>query len=364
MKAGRRIALYLLLLQGALSPAQLLGQDMAELDRCLLERLRAAPGNTTVADLRQECEHALGEAAAAGELAQAPETSVSESVSTLAAEPATEPHTVPRPTPLERRHSSELALRENPFAITAHRPNYFALAAYSAHTNPDPFRQQFNDSGLVQDNVETRFQLSLKTALAEGLFGGRADLLAAYTNRSFWQLYNKGLSAPFRETDHEPEVWISFASDWKYFGWRYANTALGYAHQSNGQGGSLSRSWNRLYAKLIFERGDAAVSLKPWWRIPESEEDDDNPDITDFMGYGEIVGSWRLDRHVFSIMLRNHLESDFSKGTTEVSWSFPLGSYPYFKGYLQLFNGYGESLIDYNRQNTTIGVGFSLTDWL
>jgi phospholipase A1 len=67
---------------------------------------------------------------------------------------------------------------------------------------------------------------------------------------------------------------------------------------------------------------------------------------------------------VFSAMSRNNLESGFSKGAVELGWSFPLGSYPYLKGYVQYFYGYGESLIDYNERVNRIGVGFALTDWL
>lgn len=64
------------------------------------------------------------------------------------------------------------------------------------------------------------------------------------------------------------------------------------------------------------------------------------------------------------MMFRNVVESGFEKGTVELSWSFPLGSYPYFRGYVQFFNGYGQSLIDYNQHVNSIGIGLSLTDYL
>ncbi len=66
----------------------------------------------------------------------------------------------------------------------------------------------------------------------------------------------------------------------------------------------------------------------------------------------------------FSLMTRNNLESGFSRGAVELGWSFPLFKYPYLKGYLQYFSGYGESLIDYDRYVNTIGVGLVFTDIL
>ncbi|MCB1788057.1 MAG: phospholipase A, partial [Gammaproteobacteria bacterium] len=69
-------------------------------------------------------------------------------------------------------------------------------------------------------------------------------------------------------------------------------------------------------------------------------------------------------QHVFSAMSRNNIESGFSRGAVELAWSFPLGDYPYLKGYVQYFSGYGESLIDYDQYVHRIGFGLALTDWL
>ena len=54
----------------------------------------------------------------------------------------------------------------------------------------------------------------------------------------------------------------------------------------------------------------------------------------------------------------------FERGAFELGWSFPLWKYPYLKGYIQYFSGYGESLIDYNQHVNKVGIGFALSDWL
>jgi phospholipase A1 len=89
---------------------------------------------------------------------------------------------------------------------------------------------------------------------------------------------------------------------------RVRTLTLGFNHQSNGRSEPLSRSWNRIVGNVGLERGNFTLLLNTWYRIPEDEEDDDNPDIEDYPGYGE-------------------------------------------------------SLVDYNHSSNRIGIGFILRDW-
>lgn len=252
-----------------------------------------------------------------------------------------------------------------PFTLMSHRNNYILLGAHNFQGwNTADYQDAFELDELDADNTEVQFQLSIKTPLAVDLFNQRIDLFAAYTVRSFWQFYNSDVSSPFRETNHEPEFWLQVRSDWEIFGFQNNVSAIGLNHTSNGRGGALSRSWNRIYAAIAFERGNLVFMLRPWIRIEEDSEDDDNPDITDYYGHGELWVAYKYNNHIFSLMSRNNLESGFSRGAVELGWSFPFFRYPFLKGYIQYFSGYGESLIDYNQYVNRIGFGLQLTDIL
>jgi phospholipase A1 len=187
--------------------------------------------------------------------------------------------------------------------------------------------------------------------------------------KSFWQILNGDISRPFRETNHEPELFYTLTSSQEYFGFCKPAIQVGFSHQSNGRGGEFSRSWNRLYLDFILPQGDFTFHIKPWYRLPEKSEaykgdpyGDDNFDISSYMGYGELSGQWKInDGNTIDIVLRNN----HNRGAVELDWTFHLfwlrEDSP-IKGYLQYFNGYGESMIDYNSSVNRIGIGIRLID--
>ncbi len=265
---------------------------------------------------------------------------------------------------VDERLRHESAVATNPWVITPHRPNYLLPLTYNSSVNNAPF-ESFNEEFKT---TEVKFQISFKFPVIRNLFSKRAHVFFAYTNQSYWQLYSENLSSPFRETSHEPEIFLLIRNDWEIFGWRNSAFLFGYLHQSNGRPVPLSRSWNRLYATFVFDRGNWLVSFKPWLRIWEKDktdpleaDGDDNPDILDFMGYAETRLMYKKNNRVFTIMSRNNLSSD-GLGAIELTYSFTL--YANLKGYVQYFNGYGESLIDYNARSNRIGIGIAISDWL
>lgn len=259
---------------------------------------------------------------------------------------------------LDKRIEHERLSQDNPFVLTSHKPTYLLPFTY----NSRPQREPGSEAGDEPDRLETKFQFSLKFSVWRNIFGDNGHLSLAYTQQAYWQAYNHAVSSPFRETNHEPEAMLHFYNDFGLLGLRNRMLILGYVHQSNGRANDVSRSWNRLYANFILERRNLVISLKPWYRIPESEAEDDNPDIEDYLGHGELVLSYESERHVYSLMFRNNLKSGDNRGALQLDWSFPLKDR--IKGYFQYFNGYGESLIDYDRSVNRIGFGIMLNDWL
>ena len=248
--------------------------------------------------------------------------------------------------------------RRETFTLTARKPNYFLVTSMRT---PNQAPYELTGSADQLDNEEIKFQLSFQTKMADDLLGGNGDLWFGYTQVSFWQLFNGAISAPFRETNYEPEVYLSFLTRAELLGFKLRTVNAGFVHQSNGRAEPLSRSWNRVFADFQLLRGDFALSFKPWVRIKESPEEDNNPDIENYLGRYELRLFYQWRGHTFSGMLRNVLDSEH-RLNSELSWSFPIVRR--LRGLVQWYNGYGESLIDYNYNMHRIGVGVLLTDWL
>ncbi|MCE9615050.1 MAG: phospholipase A [Lentisphaerae bacterium] len=264
--------------------------------------------------------------------------------------------------PLEARLTTLAQQADSPWIILPYRPNYIMPLTYSSHPNNLPLRELEGDKEEF-DKVEVKFQLSLMLPLAEDLAGDNGDLYAAYSQVSFWNAYNRDASSPFRDTNYEPEMFVLFDTDVDVAGFKNRAVSFGAVHQSNGRGSEdLSRSWNRLYTSTLLERGNFAMKVKPWWRLPEDSEDDNNPNIDRYVGYGDVAAFYKQGEQLFSATVRNNLRSSGNKGSVELGWSHPL--HKRLKWFVQYFNGYAECLLDYDQHNQRVGVGLMLSDWL
>jgi phospholipase A1 len=263
--------------------------------------------------------------------------------------------------------------------ILVYRPNY-VITRWSSSPNEQPGSPAAGRQSPAPQDLdanELKFQVSLKTELiSRQAFenSGVTPLLGhvgidsvrlwfGYTQAVNWQAYNARNSRPFRETNYEPEGILSFGTGNQGDGFKLFN--LGLVHQSNGSQEAESRGWNRLYGQGGWEWGAFSVLARLWYRLPESAAEDDNPDIQDYLGRGDVVMRYQTSRgYVASLLARHTLRATPSRGFLQLDWATPvLNSLGAARLHLQLGTGYGETMIDYNHRQTTLGIGMSFGDW-
>lgn len=266
---------------------------------------------------------------------------------------------------LDRRWELSEASKLGTFHLRAYKPVYVLPAIYTSDVNKLPTSPNPENQVVIpQDSkhAEAKFQLSLKTKAVEGVFGEYGDLWLGYTQSSRWQVYDSEESRPFRETNYEPEASLIFKTNYNLLGLNGRLLGVSLNHQSNGRSLPLSRSWNRAILNIGFERDNFALMIRPWYRFKETDKDNDNKDIEDYVGRGDLQAFYKYKENEFSLMLRHSLRSgDKSHGAAQFDWAFPIKGA--LRGYVQVFDGYGESLIDYNHRATYVGVGVSLLNW-
>lgn len=272
------------------------------------------------------------------------------------------------PTVVDKRREETEKSETNRFSLQAYRPNYLLPVTYNTNPNQNIIKQfgEVDDelNGESFDYIEAKFQLSFRFSIARGVIFDNDLLWIGYTQLSMWQVYNGDASAPFRETNYEPEVVWTVPLDWNIFGMKLDYLGVSLNHQSNGQYNFLSRSWNRLIGMGVLSRGNFAANFRVWHRFYEAPDSDDNPQITKYMGNFDLTLAYKFSSdYLLSLVIRNNLRRQSeNKGMLELNFNFPTGSS--IKGYAQVVSGYGETLIDYDRYLTRVGIGIVLIDWL
>jgi phospholipase A1/A2 len=266
---------------------------------------------------------------------------------------------------LDKRSLADQQINLNPFSLAQHNTNYLFPISYVS--NPNPTSQQDLTSENI-DKVEAVFQISTKIPIYLEIDEEQEALSGVYfgfTARSFWQVYNDEVSKPFRETNYEPEVFYQWQADLSLLKYRFNALQIGVNHQSNGQSGLRSRSWNRVIFTALFSDADSAYYVRSWWRFPEDTKTsiddptgDDNPDINDYIGRVELGYAFQVNNIEIFTRIRNNLSGSQNRGSVQVNLTYPLSQR--YDLLLQYFNGYGDSLIDYNSHQSRFSLGVQL----
>jgi len=223
-------------------------------------------------------------------------------------------------------------------------------------------------------NIEAELQVSLKLNVGNNLFGLHESYNLSYTHTAFWQIYSA--SSPFRETNYNPEFFVTFPVEDRSFVHLHALT-FGIAHISNGQGNieevsipatiktnkelkpyltNRSRSINYTYIDADMQYDNLLLNARLW--IPYFGSDlSDNPDIMDYTGYTKFGLKYFVGKNLYTVDTQFNFFTQ--KGALTATYSYPIYDGVFFYG--KFFTGYEESLIDYNNYITKLSLGFSFS---
>ena len=221
-------------------------------------------------------------------------------------------------------------------AFSPYEPNYFSVGSNG------PTNAKF------QVSLKFRvFNPETKTPFLEGIY-------LAYSQTSIWQT---GLSsAPFYDSSYRPSVFYldEDVSQWPFRKTSRLGFQAGLEHESNGKDGAASRSLNIAFVRptVTFPFADGYfVAISP--KIYAYLEKSDNPDIPYYRGYSDMlfkVGS--IDGTQLAATVRKGTGKDPYSAELDLSIPLKTAKLGNLGGYLHLqyFNGFGESLLDYNRR--------------
>jgi outer membrane phospholipase A len=185
-----------------------------------------------------------------------------------------------------------------------------------------------------------------------------------YTQTSFWDL--QSASKPFEDTSYKPELFFlspNFDTGWSRLRGLFLQTGL--RHESNGRGGTDSRSTNTIYLKpmLVFYHESSMLGLlvapKVWLYV--DNDDETNPDLDHYRGYADLeIKAGKAEGLVFRSILGWAAEG----GSVQLDLTYPL--HRLFFGNIDLYfqvqyvNALAESLLYYQQRTRALRLGFAI----
>jgi len=242
------------------------------------------------------------------------------------------------------------------------------LSDLQEHQGNYIIRNQFQDpdQGLPYLAHELKVQFSFKKRIWSGLH-------FAYSQRLFWQVFDGDHSRPMREVNYNPEFFWDLQDSYieliRLGLWEHESNGEELGYDEEGNEVNASRSWNRVYLTIGEDFWDGAFhSRLKLWQVTDREDNEytsffeDNRDIQQYLGHGELDLRWKGSWGRAELMLRKGWMAGTETGRLQIHIPFSLlfgPEAPQVEVMLYGFSGYGESLIDYNRKLERWGIGFS-----
>jgi len=204
---------------------------------------------------------------------------------------------------------------------------------------------------ITNQSADAKFQISIRQRLLSKVMPHYAQLMLIYTQKSFWDIYAN--SFPFADNNYNPGLLLTVPviQENKLKG----VASLSIEHESNGKDGNESRSWNFITLSGVYFRNISfSFQAKIWYGLVSN----DNPDLLKYKGYGQIISNYRSFDNRFGVSL---LVNPCSKGVnSQLEFNFKPGKRANEYLFLQWYQGYGESLLEYNRYSSMVRIGICL----
>lgn len=244
------------------------------------------------------------------------------------------------------------------------------LRAEYLHLEKDIVLDEFNKQpnfGMYKDNyfitgvptnksidsrtADAKFQLSIRQRLFNTVMPFNTQLMLIYTQQSFWNIYEE--SSPFADNNYNPGLLLikPVIDNNRLKGM----ATISFEHESNGKDSLESRSWNYVtLSGIYFHNSIISIQAKVWYGWVDSE----TSTLFDYKGYGMVALNYRGLRNGLGASLVINPSRKAVNTRLEFTYQPNRNANQYL--FVQWYQGYGESLLEYDRYTSMLRIGISI----
>lgn len=201
-------------------------------------------------------------------------------------------------------------------------------------------------------NSDAKFQVSVRHRLTNSTLPLKTYFFLTYTQKAFWGIFQE--SFPFIDLNYNPTLGLGKAlvRDNRFLG----TLSLQFEHESNGKDGDDSRSWNKISFSSYFLLDDRwSFQAKAWIPIIDGEN---NRDIVKYSGWGFMALDYSSPKKKYNIgCLITKRGGVNLNANIIINASIRLFSDDNQYLFMEYYNGYGESMLDYKQYRQRIRFG-------
>jgi phospholipase A1 len=254
-----------------------------------------------------------------------------------------------KPEYLQINESQLLQLFDRQPNFGMYKDNYFISGI--------PINQSIN-----KHTADAKFQISIRQRLTKTILPFNTSLMLTYTQKSFWNIYKK--SSPFEDNNYNPG--LALIRPILHQNRLQGSAVLAIEHESNGKDSLDSRGWNYLtLTGVYFFNANFTFQAKIWAGFLDRGETDGagdggNPDLYKYRGYGLLAINYRSLNDKFRLSLILNPRQKWGNCNMQLELNLKLNPNANQYLFIQWYNGYGESLLDYNRYSSMLRMGICI----